>query len=61
MTNPAIIRARKIFVERHKPSQVREIAALNGAYDQGTDITQYLAEAEEWLMRHPVEVTEGDE
>ena len=61
MTNPAIILARQIFVDRHKPSQVREIAALNGAYDSGTDITQYLPEAEEWLLRHPVEVTEGDE
>ncbi len=51
-------RAREIFVEKHRPGIVREIAALSGAYDQGTDITQYLEEAELDILRSPVEAIE---
>jgi len=51
MEQKIIHRAREIFVERNGVGRVREIAALNGAYDQGTDITQYLQDAERDVLR----------
>lgn len=51
MTDPIIIRAREIFVERNKPGIVREIAAMLGAYDHGTDIQQYMEEASADVLR----------
>jgi hypothetical protein len=58
VTNPIIIRARQIFVERIKPGRVRERGALGGAYDEGTDIQQFMKEAEEQLLRERPETVE---
>jgi hypothetical protein len=58
VTNPIIIRARQIFVERIKPGRARERGALGGAYDEGTDIQQFMKEAEEQLLRERPETVE---
>lgn len=58
VTDPVIIRARQIFVERIKPGRVRERGALGGAYDGGTDIQQFMQEAEEQLLRERPESVE---
>lgn len=46
-----LIRARQIFLQRNRVGLVREIAAINGAYDNGTDIQQYIEEAERDVLR----------
>lgn len=50
MTDPIIIKARELFVEAVKPGFVRERAALLGAYDEGSDIKQFMLEAERILI-----------
>ena len=58
MENEIIKRARQMFVERNKVSAILERAALSGAYDNGTYIQQYLAEAEAELLRNKAESIE---
>ncbi|MGE8143088.1 hypothetical protein ACQKOE_14020 [Novosphingobium sp. NPDC080210] len=60
MTDQAEImaRARELAIAHFKPSLVRERAFRNGAYDQGTDVTRFIPQAEAELIRDRQENTE---
>ncbi len=52
--------ARQMAVDHFKPSMIRERAFLNGAYDHGTDVTQFIPAAEVELIRQRTENTEAE-
>lgn len=58
MTDPIIIKARQLFVERNHLGLARERGALGGAYDTGTDILQYYDEAAAILLREKEEAND---
>jgi len=59
MTDAIILKARELAVESKLHGHVVERAILNGAYDKGTLVTQWLPEAERLvLMDRPESVEE---
>ncbi len=52
--------ARQMAVDHFKPSMIRERAFMNGAYDHGTDVTQFIPQAEAELIRRRTENTEAE-
>lgn len=59
MTERKVIeRARELAIAHFKTSAIRERAFRNGAYDNGTDVTRFIPQAEAELIRDRQENTE---
>jgi hypothetical protein len=58
MTDPTVAKARQLFVSDKLRGHVVERAALLGAYDKGTYITDLLARAETELLKERPESVE---
>lgn len=55
-----LVISRRMFIEHSQCSAIRERAAINGAYDMGTDIQQYAdAAMREYLVRRDEALEEG--
>ncbi len=58
MTDPTVAKARQLFVSDKLRGHVVERAALLGAYDKGTYITDLLVRAETELLKERPESVE---
>jgi hypothetical protein len=45
-----LVKARTLAIAHFKPGGAREEGFKSGAYDTGTDVTQFLPEAERWWI-----------
>ncbi len=58
MTDRIIIRARELAIENRRPGLVVERAVLNGAFDRGTYVKDWLTQAEREVLANREEVIE---
>ncbi len=56
MTDRIIIRARELAIENRRPGLVIERAVLNGAFDRGTYVKDWLTQAEREVLANREEV-----
>lgn len=59
-TTEILALARELAIDHFKPGKVREIGFRSGAYDNGSDVTRFVAAAEAELIRRRTENTEAE-
>jgi len=58
MTDAILIRARELAVEHRQPGPVVERAVLKGAYDRGSYVLDWIAQAERDVLANRPEAVE---